>query len=298
MKLVRVLKRRGIIGTLSHASRILSQKSGWEEFRFRKVEKFKNPNEQELQEIEMQLLRLGIRVEDFYIDPMAFDAFQRENHFPADYHGGRDGGVWEEKLLEHFISAELLSLNRFNSNDIYVDIAAGSSPWVHHLRNQLGLNAYAIDLNIDKKFQEFSYYRKENAAALNFPDASIRAASLHCAYEMFLGQDDIDFIKEISRVLVPGGKVIIIPLYMHTHYCSYSTPEFWGKGCSDLGAKEYVKMECYGVPSSRKYDAEYLQRRVLGPAAQVGLSFRLLALRNKAQLGQGIYCHFILELTR
>ena len=55
-------------------------------------------------------------------------------------------------------------------------------------------------------------------------------------------------------------------------------------------------MDCYGVPSSRKYDAQRLKERVLDPILKAGLQYRLLALRNKETFGQGIYCRFILEI--
>jgi ubiquinone/menaquinone biosynthesis C-methylase UbiE len=115
---------------------------------------------------------------------------------------------------------------------------------------------------------------------------------------MFLGSDDIDLVREMARILRPGGKLVVAPLYMHTHYCSYSTPEYYGKGYSDPEAKEYVRVDCFGVPSSRKYDAKALMARVLKSIESLGMSYRLFALRNKEELGENIYCHFILEITR
>ncbi len=127
---------------------------------------------------------------------------------------------------------------------------------------------------------------------------SVRGVSLQCAYEMFMGEDDINFFKEMSRILKPGGKVVISPLYMHTHYCAYSTREYYGRGYSDPAAKEYVRLDCAGVPSSRKYDAATLRSRVLDPVGSFGMGCQLFALRNKAELGRNIYCHFILEVTK
>ena len=91
---------------------------------------------------------------------------------------------------------------------------------------------------------------------------------------------------------------MILPLYMHTHYCAYATPEYFGKGYADPCAKEYIRIDCYGVPSSRKYDAEQIKARVLDQVEKAGLRYRLLALRNKEVFGQNIYCHFILEIEK
>lgn len=78
---------------------------------------------------------------------------------------------------------------------------------------------------------------------------------------MFTGDSDMQLVGELGRILRSGGKAVILPLYMHTHYSAYATPEYFGKGYADRAAKEYVRMNSFGVPSSRKYDACALQRR-------------------------------------
>lgn len=190
-------------------------------------------------------------------------------------------------------------MEHWSSDDVYVDIAACNSPWAKVLREQRGLSAYAIDLGpVGAAYSDLPYYRSEDATRTSFADASIRGASLQCAYEMFQGDHDHLLIKELARILRPGGKVIILPLYMHTHYCVYATPEYFGKGYADADAYEYIRMDCYGLPSSRKYDAQRLKKRVLDPIEQTGLKYKLRALRNKADLGAGVYCHFILEIEK
>ena len=142
------------------------------------------------------------------------------------------------------------------------------------------------------------YYRQEDATQTSFENASVRGISLHCAYEMFLGEDDSRFINEVARILRPGGKVVILPLYMHTHHCAYSTPEYFGKGYADPTAMEYIRLDCTGIHSSRKYDAITLKRRILDPITSLGLGYKVLALRNKAELANNIYCHFIMEIVK
>ena len=284
---------------LGRKFKLLGRKSGYTNWRFRKAPRYANPTEAELKEIEAALIGLGVRIESYTADTAQFIAFQAENWFPPNYHGGMGSGVWEEKLLEHWISSERLGLNDFSKIDIFVDVAAAGSPWAQNLHERRGLTAFAIDLcEVGDAYIDLPYYLKEDATKTSFPDASVRGASLHCAYEMFMGEDDTHFITEAARILKPGGKLVILPLYMHTHYCAYSTPEYFGKGYSDPGAKEYVRLDCSCVPSSRKYDAAKLKERVLDPILSAGLRYRLLALRNKAELGQNIYCHFILEVEK
>ena len=206
--------------------------------------------------------------------------------------------VRDEKLLEHWIAAERLGLLAFDQDDIFVDVAAYGSPWAQVLRSKFEIQAYAIDLVGPPAFSTLDFYRKENAIKTSFPDSSVRGMSLQCAFEMFQKQDDVDFVSEIRRVLKPGGKVVILPLYMHTHHCAYSTPEFFGRGHSDADATEYVHIGAWGVPSSRKYSAVTLKERLLNTISQKGLDYEIFVLRNKEKFGDGVYCHFILEIKK
>jgi hypothetical protein len=57
-------------------------------------------------------------------------------------------------------------------------------------------------------------------------------------------------------------------------------------------------MDVWGVPSSRKYNAVVLKERLLERIEREGLEYDLFVLRNKKELGEGIYCHFILEIRK
>ena len=185
-----------------------------------KAERYQNPDIDELSSIERDLLALGVPVESYEPDPDQFQFFLQKQWFPTYYHGGHEGGVWDEKLLEHWISSELLGLHEFGPADIYVDVAAASSPWARILRDRLGINAFAIDLGpIPDEYSGCECYRQEDATRTSFQNGSVRGISLHCAYEMFMKDDDIRLIAEISRILRPGGRAVILPIYMHTHYC-------------------------------------------------------------------------------
>lgn len=264
----------------------------------RKAPRYSNPTALEHNQIEMALRNEGVEIQDYAPRVEDFAAFQAANYFPLDYYGGTIGPVWDEKLLEHWIAAERLGLAGYQPEDVYVDAAAGNSPWAKVLRERFGISAVAIDLEVGPAYRNLPYYRKENATSTTFADASVNGVSLQCAYEMFMGDDDTNLLKELARILKPGGKVIIVPLYTHTHYCAYATPEYYGKGNSDVLAKEYVCCDWNGIPSARFYDVSALIKRVLEPIGNLGMKYQLFALRNKADLGNNIYCHFILEIIK
>jgi SAM-dependent methyltransferase len=179
----------------------------------------------------------------------------------------------------------------------YLDIASAASPWTKLLR-AMGREAYSIDLEKSSQFAELDYYLEGDATATTFASGSIGSASLQCAFEMFHGDADTRLISELARLLRPGGRAVVCPLYMHTHSCFYQSPEHYGKTSVDPGATRYVRRNASRVPSSRKYSAETLASRVWKPAVAAELQPRLYALRNGPAIGSGIYLHFILVLDK
>lgn len=260
---------------------------------------YTNPTNSELLKIENDLSKISVNIH--YFEPLIddFHEFKKDNWFSNKYVGGPTSKVWNEKLLEHYIASILLDLKNYSSDDIYIDVAACNSPWAKQLRIKYSINAFAIDLApISNDFINLSYYLQENATKTTFADNSVRGVSLQCAYEMFQKEDDVLFIDELSRILKRGGKAIILPLYMHTHYCAYSTPEYFGKGYTSKDATEYIRMDCGGVPSSRKYSANYLKKRILDQIEKAGLNYCIFVLRNKEKIDSDIYCHFILQIEK
>lgn len=301
MNLVGKIKKHGMLGSARIACKLIVRKAsgGYYRWAVRKAPKFNNPTFLELAQIERDLHAAGVIVHDYAPRVEDFAAFQAAHYFPLDYFDGINGPVWDEKLLEHWIAAERLGLMNYGPTDTYVDVAAGGSPWAKTLRDRFDITAFAIDLSeVGIAYKDLPFYRMENATATTFSDASVNGASLQCAYEMFMGNDDTNLLEELARILKPGGKAIIVPLYMHTHYCAYSTSEHYGKGNSDALAQEYVCIDWNGIPSARFYDAKELVRRVLEPIERLGMRYQLFALRNKADFGKNIYCHFILEVIR
>lgn len=301
MEILRKVRKHGLLGSARKAFGLAGRlaRNGYYRWAVRNAKSYAEPTAAELVRIERDLLALGIGVQDYAPRAESLAAFRAAGYFEPAGYASAEPTVWDEKVLEHWIAAERLGLMQYQPADVYVDIAAGNSPWAKILRTRLGIAAFAIDLGaVGADFQDLSYYRTEDATATAFADASVSGASLQCAFEMFAEDDDTGLIEELARILKPGGKAIVVPLYLHTHYCAYATPEHFGKGRADARATEYVCRDWTGIPSARFYDARELQARVLAPIERLGMRYQLLALRNKAALGEGIYCHFILEIRK
>jgi SAM-dependent methyltransferase len=277
-------------GVLVGAGRI------YHRIRTRTAPEYHNPTISELEEIERRIQEAGITCHDFVVGTQEFIEFVQATNFPADYHGGTKGGVYYEKLLEHFVAWKFLNLGG-SFQAPYMDVAACSSPWAKILHSK-GIEAYAVDLSVHPKYSDLGYYRQEDATRTSFQDNSFGGASLQCAYEMFWGSQDIDLLRELNRILIPGGRAVISPLYMHTAPCFYQTPEYYGKPYGDPGSQGFIRRDCWGVPASRKYSPVTLKTRVWETATALGLLPNLYVLRNKKEIADGVYLHFILVLDK
>ncbi len=259
---------------------------------------YREPNAEELKEIEAAFDRAGVKIRDYNIDISQFLRFTKDFDFGANFYGGHNNPVWVEKMLEHYIAYDMLLQGKEGSGELYLDVAANHSPWAKLLLAK-GYRAIAIDLVIPPRFVAEPNYMAMDATATTFPDQSVSCASLHCAFEMFAGDDDTELVRELSRILVRGGRALIVPLYMHTHYCGYTTREFRFRTERHApGARLYLRRDMSAIPFSRKYDVGKLRERVLLPAADHGLKCQVHVLRNGKEVSEHVYCHFILELVK
>ena len=299
---IRAIKKYGISGVIRRLPIFffhdLGLKNLYINLFFRSADTYSSPTGRDIEDIEKQLRNCSIQLFDLYIDVKKFKDFCRHFQFPDDYHGGLKDPVRNEKLLEHYLAYEFIGIEKLDKQSKYIDVAACSSPWVKMLREKKLCESIAIDLEILPRYLGLDYYIKMDATSTEFENASVSGASLQCAYEMFRGEDDIKLIEELARVLKPGGRAVISPLYMHTHYCNYSSIGYFGKGYGDSSAREYLQPQAQNIPSSRKYSAKVLKSRILDKVQSLGMTSKLYAIRNKEEIGDHIYCHFILVIER
>lgn len=296
MHLIEKIRRHGLCRTvrlaLAHAAR------PYHHIRYRSAPVYPEIDAGTHARVLADLRTAGIPVSPLCVDPEELCAFKQSFAFPPDYHGGVTGAYWDEKLLEHFLGYRLGGLDNFDlGHDRYVDVAACSSPWAKLLCEK-GYQACAIDLQPSAYYGHLDAYRVMDAKHTRFADGSIRAISLQCAFEMFLHNDDSLFIDECARILAPGGRLVIAPLYMHTHACGFSSPEYYHKGHADPDAAAYIRWGDAGVPFSRNYSAASLRARVLDRADAAGMHYTLHTITNPGELGQGIYARLVLVVNK
>jgi hypothetical protein len=136
VSIIEKIKYHGVVGSLQHGVSLLERKIGYHKWRCRNAPIYANPTPEELAMIEQDLRALDIVIDNYTPRPAAFKKFQAEQWFPLNYHGGQHSGVWDEKLLEHWLASERLGLMNYGKENIFVDIAAGGSPWAKILRDR------------------------------------------------------------------------------------------------------------------------------------------------------------------
>ncbi len=225
-----------------------------------------NPNALKQSEIEpfidnekmrKEFIDNGFEVIIYDIDKADFTQWLHEVNFPEEYSKAY-GGVFTEKVLEHYLSSKLLDLNE---TDVFVDVAAASSPWYDLAEKRYNCKSFAVDLHLPPDKNDPRLIECD-ATSMPFDDESISKIALHCAYEMLENDADINLIKEANRVLRPGGKMVIIPLYMAHFYHIHSSPKVNRKGIEYGKAKRVWRDDKYPVRFSRYYSVEAFKERV------------------------------------
>ncbi len=191
-----------------------------------------------------------------------------------------------EKSLEHFLAAQWLNLQ---SGQDYLDIASETGTAAEIYERLYGVNARIQDLS----FAPGSHGRRigGNAAALPLEGNSIDAMALHCSFEHFEGDSDRGFIREMTRVLRPGGRCVIVPLYLSQYYACLTDPLRSGPGQvafeSDITV---VALRTWPNRHGRFYDIPHLIERVWNERGPC--SMRLIAVENYRDISPTCYLRF------
>lgn len=217
-------------------------------------------------------------IEKYKIDELKYWNFEKQLGFDVFYRKG----IWpryERKIAEYFIAYNFLGLDRVKGKRdfVYIDGAASSSPWAKWLRDNLEIKSYAVDIN--KPVTNSNIYIQADITQLPFNDESVDAISLQSALETFPGNVDIEFIKECGRVLKPGGKCVIVPLYLNSEYVNAYGPSYYRKTRAEKQAIKYYRFD-YNMPFTRLLDVKNLKSRICDIAEKSNMNYQLFELEE------------------
>jgi len=242
------------------------------------------------EKIRSDMENAGFNVIPYRIDVANFYKWLSKADFPKKYIDSY-GPKFVEKALEHYLGTKLLELGR---KDVLIDVAAAHSPWFEIAERMYGCKAYALDLSFPKGINGKKI--GADATAMPLPDGFATKMTLHCAYEMFEGDADSRLIPEAERVLVLGGKMVILPLYMHNFYFADSSPWADRRGLEYQGAVRVWRDDGYNVRFSRKYSVDVFIERVV---KQIGsLSLIIYFIENEKEVDQNCYCKFVAVFSK
>ena len=198
-----------------------------------------------------------------------------------------------EKYLEHQISVDLLAPP---PGGTLIDVACGGSYFGVIMQRQ-GFRTIDQDLAFPPGLH--GEQLGGDAADMALPDNSADGMTLHCSFEHFEGDSDSRFVRECARVLRPGGRTVIIPLYLSDRHFIVTDPYHYTRESIpfDEGAKP-VMLVGYSNRHGRHYDVQAFVSRVIQPACDVGLVPTLTVIENTAAISPFCYVRFALTLQK
>ncbi len=175
-----------------------------------------------------------------------------------------------KKLLEFFFSIELLDIQ---PADHLLDAAGGHSTYLDAVQRTKGCsNLYLTDHIYTGSHKDPSgkVIVGGDISDIALANASLTKISCHHAFEHFQGHKDIAFIREIGRILKPGGRACIVPLFLVNRFT-----ECWNINQHELfdEAAQLIVDKDASIPGAdddghfaRFYDSDAFRRRILDTA--------------------------------
>jgi len=239
-------------------------------------------------DVRQNLEAAGFDMVDFNLDITDlrnYLARARYDRYP-DY-CGTDIGRLPEKTLEHYLAAKLLELS---PRDVYVDIATSDSPTPEIYNELYGCTVFRQDLTYPSGIHDNRI--GGDAASMPVPDGFATKMAMHCSFEHFEGDSDVRFIREVGRVLRPGGRLCIVPFYLRNRYVVQTDPCVYPSGSVQF--EDDALLCCtkgWGHRHGRHYDVPHLKARIV-PNLN-GLRLTIYVISNEKAVSPSCYVKFI-----
>jgi len=244
-----------------------------------------------------ELDKHGIAQAAYFIDIGEYNNYFSSIKYPLSYYGSP---ALEEELieksLEHFVSLSFLDLT---NPSIVIDAGAGNSPFykIAADRNH-ATRVYRQDKLFTKGINGNTI--GGSATELPFPDSSVDAITLHCSLEHFENRQDVDFFLEAERVLKPGGKCIVLPFYLSSHYTVHFDPVKNFLNFSKPNARYDGDAVILYYDSrqrfSRHYDVKTFKERILNKLKKPEV--KIFSVANYKDVHPDCYLRFIAVFTK
>lgn len=253
-----------------------------------------------LDPVERMCGAMGVPVQPFDVKPhlAGFRAHLQLPEYSGEYriYGGPMFHCLLEKALEHYLSFVLAEPM---PGQTAVDVGSCKSVVPEILRRVHNVQCYEQDLEYSPGVHGNRV--GSSADAIPLPDRSIDFTMLHCTFEHFEGNADTGFVRESARLLKPGGRTIILPLYLNENYCNVTgeTDPAQRAGITfDSTASFHCVIPEWKNRFGRHYSPPALLTRVIAPAREAGLNVTLHRVKNWDLVDAKLWLRWILVLEQ
>lgn len=233
-------------------------------------------------------------VEELTVDLSAYEDWCTRAHYER-FHAYSDEGrnpVLPEKSLEHYLAARLLDLQ---ASDVYVDVASYQSPAPVIYQRLHGCTTFRQDM----LYPEGLHGSRIGGDAAHMPvaDGFATKLGLHNSFEHFEGESDVRFMHEAARVLRPGGRMCIVPLFLHDTYAVQTDPAALPSG--GIPFEPDATIWCargWRDRHGRFYDVPHLISRIRNHLDSFRM--RIIVIANAREVHPTCYVRFAAVLER
>lgn len=196
-----------------------------------------------------------VEVIDYSITSDALASFMSDVRYPRYYYRGYSR---VRSALWHMVGLHLCDLERGN---LVLDIGAHRGIWGRIARKKYRCDVFDVDLQYSPGIRGTQV--GADAAAIPIPSNSVSHIVSFCAFNCMEGTSDIGLMKEATRLLRPGGKLVIVPLCIGDEHVNLYDPLICTQPHSfDPGARQ-VAWWRWGNNFGRWYDRSAFSKRVL-----------------------------------
>jgi len=187
-----------------------------------------------------------------------------------------------------------LEITRPHAGETLIDIGSAQSPFSEYVGSQLGLEAYSLDPD----YPAGVHGRRigSGAEAIPLPDASVDVMTLHCTIDHFESDRDTRFIREAARVLRPGGRVCILPVYFAPAATNICDPAMFAADIGFDSDAEIRRTPRHANRFGRYYSIETFRARILEAAPS--LTPTLWTIEGEQRMIPNNYLHYSLEMKK
>jgi len=244
----------------------------------------------------VEAVKTGLRhyapVEEVTVAIQQYQDYRMAARYETDYPDYYSANL-HEKSFEHYVAFHYLNLRE---GDVFIDIASEGSPIPDIFTSLSGCHSYRQDI----MYPEGISGNRIGGDATHMPvgDNFANKISMTCSLEHFEGFGDIDVFREFGRVLIKGGMVSVVPLYLYEIAANQTDPLI--SACNNVVFDEQTTVYCtegWANRFARFYSPESLNLRILKPYQDI-FDFTVLYFKNAAEIDKSVYARFALLATR